>query len=146
GKHDPRWDAQARAALEQLALFSAQDQTDEIAFPTFYPGKKVTYEELRDSSQKAIDAGCPDPMVAYSHGIALVNLGYTHEARPFFDKAAAAIDGSSYSPYRQFKVHDRVWKFTDDEKARDAQWPAVRKLCVAMAKGPFMNTAAQREV
>ena len=132
--------------LEQLALFSAQDQTDEVAFPTFYPDKRVTYQELRDSSQKAIDAGCPDPMVAYSHGIALMNMGNTREARPFFDNAAAAIDGSPYSAYRRYKVHNRVWQFTDDDKTRDAHWPAVRDLCIAMAKGPFLNAAAHREV
>ncbi len=146
GHHDPRWDAAAADALETLAVYDAQNSTAEVATPAFFPTPPISEKQLGDTAQKAIDLGCDDPLVYYARALSLIYLGQTREARPWLEKSAAAVAGSPYSALRQYRILNRKRLLTDDPAAQKAAWPAVEQACVRMAKGPFMNAAAHREV
>lgn len=97
GARNPKWDASALDALSALAdLWSGNPQR---------PGNEQ--ERAWRASQKAVSAGCNDPLILYVHArmyetAALENLD---DAVRLHREAASAVDGSQYAPFVKARAH-----------------------------------------
>jgi hypothetical protein len=97
GARDPKWDASALDALKAIAdLWSRNPQR---------PGNE--HERAWRASQKAVSAGCADPLILYVNAsmysaAALENLD---EAVRLHREATTALDGSKYSPLVKARAH-----------------------------------------
>jgi hypothetical protein len=125
-----------------LAIFSAQNATEDISALPMYPDPRVETAAIAESSQKAIDLGCKDPVVLYAKAIALVDDGLTREAREWLDKADAALKGTTYPPLLRLRIAYRRYRLAVDAKISDSLWPHVAVLCTEVASQKFMNAAA----
>lgn len=92
GRKDPRWDEPARAALEAAARFFGH------AVDPCTPE-----EEVYALAQKALDAGCDDPMIRYLHARASHVPNYPGPAEYARRMIAAgdALGRSEYPPFRR---------------------------------------------
>jgi hypothetical protein len=92
GKKDPRWDAAAREALEAGVRYFTRE-VDPVANP----------RSVQGLTKKAIEAGCDDPMVLYVHARSTTPaVGVdAAEIRRRHDRAAAAMEKSTYPPVRR---------------------------------------------
>jgi hypothetical protein len=145
GRHDVKWDLAASAALETLAMYDAQNCTDDVSGEGLYPDARVKDADLQQAAQKAIDLGCVDPMVLYARALAPINQGNTREGRLWLTRAEANLRAASYSPFRQLRVINRLRRICDDEEKRDVLWRTGLDLCEQVARGKFLNSAAHRE-
>jgi hypothetical protein len=97
GARNPKWDANALDALNAVAdLWSKNAQR---------PGNEE--ERAWRASQKAVSAGCADPLILYVDAVmyktaALENLD---DAVRLHREAASALDGSKYSPFVKARAH-----------------------------------------
>jgi hypothetical protein len=89
GKHDPKWDADARQALSLI--------TEVWATPRQHKGLDRQAFEL---SQKAVEAGCDDPMVLYVYARTFRVRGHNPEKSiALHERAADALADSGYSAF-----------------------------------------------
>jgi hypothetical protein len=89
GNHDPKWDEPARLALRLSVDMWGAPRARE-------GGNWVQFQ----AAQRAIDAGCDDPMVLYVYARTFVNFGHDPEkCRRLHNRAADALRGSHYSGF-----------------------------------------------
>lgn len=111
GHTNSAWDFHAHTALELAALHFSNEHD---------PHARL--EDIRVATQKALDAGCDDPLIFYVHARsappgtldAMLNLAYA--------KAARAMESSSYPPMRramaQWKAAERQLKKASTPETR----------------------------
>ncbi|WP_406693998.1 hypothetical protein V5E97_23435 [Singulisphaera sp. Ch08] len=114
GKKDPRWDEQARKALEAAARYFSQ-----VVDPSTQP------EEVYSWAKRAVDAGCDDPLILYLYGRVAVGANFPGQEEYERRQAAAALalKSSNYSAYRRYVALDhysytQAYRAGDDAKAR----------------------------
>jgi hypothetical protein len=91
GRKDPRWDAQARRAMELASrMFSRQVE------PT------ITFTEVYAAAKAAVDAGCDDPYIAYLYTRSAVGED-APPAREAARRSQAAADSMAKSRYPAFR-------------------------------------------
>jgi hypothetical protein len=91
--HDPKWDADAKEALTLFAEWRAGDAMD-----------TALVEKIGRAAQKASDAGCPDPLIAYLRARFVVNKT-SRSGKDIADAHRYAANGlkeSYYSSLRRF--------------------------------------------
>jgi hypothetical protein len=94
GSKNPKWDEDARAALEQFAQFRAARRAD--------AGENV--RQIGLAVTRAMASGCDDPMISYLQ-LCFVSWVATNSSRAYaeqFRKTADRLAQSSYSPVRKF--------------------------------------------
>lgn len=91
GRRDPKWDDDVRAALKGAVEM----------FSEFY-NSKSNYHTMRGSLQRAVDAGCDDPLVKYLYARSLRAKGADNATvAPVYIEAGRAFEKSKYSAYRR---------------------------------------------
>jgi hypothetical protein len=91
GKHNARWDAPARKAMD-LAERSTNKQVDPI----------ITNEEINKAAKVAMDAGCDDPLLVHLYNRTSVGPNDTGEEATRRTKASAkALAASRYPAFRR---------------------------------------------
>src|SRR5258706_14994868 len=89
GHHDAKWDEPARLALRLSVDMWGAPRSRE-------GGNWVQFQ----AAQRAIDAGCDDPMVLYVYARTFVNFGGDPDkCRHLHNQAADALRGSRYSGF-----------------------------------------------
>ncbi|MEO8034196.1 MAG: hypothetical protein ABI837_07160 [Acidobacteriota bacterium] len=134
GASDPRWDASALEALSAVADFwSANPRRT---------GNEL--EQAWQSSQKAIRAGCSDPLVLYVNAATYKAVAQEDldDAVRLYRDAASALDTSRYSPYLRARAHAETAevmieraraKESTDARGVPEQIASIRQLLPAIA-------------
>ena len=105
GTKDPRWDADVRATFEHFAHVLAQE-----------PDATAQTAAAKEPCQRALAAGCPDPLLAYvALRLGLYPAGTTPVAlAQRYVQAEQAMEKIAYSPlrklYASFRVAEQVSK------------------------------------
>lgn len=111
GKTNPKWDEHARTALELTALHFSNQYA-----PHAQP------KDIRTATQKAISAGCNDPLILYLHYRFADAKTPDAELEQGFARAAKAMQASAYPAFRRAAA---VWKAAE-YKVKRADDPAAR--------------------
>jgi hypothetical protein len=92
GKKDPRWDADARAALEAAARYFSRT-----------PEPLVEPLDIHRATQRALRAGCDDALILCLHARSFygANMPAPAEMERHAATAAAAMTGSAYPAFRR---------------------------------------------
>ena len=90
GKKSPNWDDHAHAAMELTALYFS-NSTD----------PRVQAKDIRAATQKALDAGCDDPLILFLHARSASPKAPDAELDRDYAKAAKAMWSSAYPPMRR---------------------------------------------
>jgi tetratricopeptide (TPR) repeat protein len=96
GKRDPRWDEPARAALELAAQFWSQQREG--------PGALA---EFRAAVERAVAAGCDDPLLLYLHARTAPESDVS-EVNRRYRRAVPALERSEYPPFRRIVALQRA--------------------------------------
>ncbi len=111
GHKDPKWDEHALSALEMTAL-------------QFSNGRAANAQprDIRAATQKAIEAGCDDPLIFYVHARFAdpKTLAAVHDHA--YAKAAKAMESSAYPAMRRAQA---LWKAAERQLKKSDQ-PAAR--------------------
>lgn len=100
GKRDPAWDKDAIAALDAFALVLTSQSPDSAA----------AWEPYRTHLEKAIDAGCDDPLVRYCYARDLASEHMsTAEAAEHWGDVADVMIRSSYHDFRKLYANFRAY-------------------------------------
>jgi hypothetical protein len=129
GKKNPRWDKSAREVLEALAgLFSRS--TDPAP----------TLEDVYPAAEKAVTAGCDDPLILYAYARTSVGSHYpgSNEYQRRLSTAAAALERSEYPAFRRaVALHAAGWRLAvRSEATPETRKEASRLLDAALALLP----------
>src|SRR5262249_51564830 len=90
GKKSPEWDEHAHAAMELTALYFS-NPTD----------PRAQAKDIRAAAQKALDAGCDDPLILFLHARSADPKTPPAELDRGYAKAAKAMWSSDYPPMRR---------------------------------------------
>lgn len=117
GKHDPKWDTDVTKLLDGMAAFLTNKAVHERArVPA--PSR----DELEKDARAALDAGCDDPLVVYCYGVLLDERDAKDEARPYLERAAAAMPDSHYPIIRAVYANERLmWHLDKQKNAADIE-------------------------
>ena len=96
GQRDPKWDEPALKLLEGISKTMAYSHANW----TYDVADKPKMDDLVQLGWKAIEAGCPDPLVRDFYAVALHDSGRKNQVQQTVAPAARALMKSCYSPYR----------------------------------------------
>ena len=107
GKRSPGWDDSIQQFFQRIIeSLSTGLKPDEL-------------EWRAEIADKAIQAGCEDPMVWFWHAKTLMHLSKIEQAEPYFRKAREGFVGSDYSVAYVLWSTDRLWEVLDAQDKRD---------------------------
>jgi hypothetical protein len=109
GKRDAKWDAAAIKFLDAMTIYFAYGPAT-LTYRTVEP---ATNDQLMTLIKATTDAGCDDPLVAYCHGVVLMDAGKADEAKPLIEKAAAGLSKQKYPAFRSGAAARRMLSFID---------------------------------
>lgn len=104
GKKNPKWDKHARDAME-LATQNFSNQDTPHAQP----------KDIREATQKALSAGCNDPMIIYLHYRFADSKATPGEVERGFMRSAMLMQTSGYPPIRKASAY---WKAAEEKLKR----------------------------
>jgi hypothetical protein len=117
GQRDAKWDATVTKLLNGMAAFLTDKAVHERAQVPAPPR-----DELEKDAKAALDAGCDDPLVVYCYGVLLDERNAKDEARPFLERAAAAMPASHYPIIRAVYANERlIWHLDPKKNAADVE-------------------------
>ena len=111
GRRDPKWDDQARVALRQVVNWCARD-------PRFQYNEEVAL----DLCEKAVAAGCDDPIILLHRQHLLYALKHEKYSADAHADIVEAVAASGYAPYMKFFALIRGAEWTlgaKDQESRD---------------------------
>ncbi len=111
GKRDPKWDADVTKLLDGMAKFFTNNAVHERARVPATPR-----DELEKTAKAALDEGCDDPLVIYCYGALLDERNAKDEARPYLERAAAAMPDSHYPLIRAIYANERLISHLDKNR------------------------------
>lgn len=112
GHRDPKWDQPAIALLDQMSHSFAQAG----ASLQYRTDPALNVSEMQSSGQKAIDAGCDDPLVLDMYCVALQDGGKSEKAKSLVREAANRIVSSGYPKCRVASCIRRALQTVDHVK------------------------------
>ncbi len=130
GKHDPKWDADADAFLDRMALRLSLGQSGDYIY-TLPGAETVTTEQMLALGERVRAAGCDDPMFLYCYAAILYDAGRATEAAPLFEQSAAGLKASRYPVNRAAYAALRQYYAAPAGAAQDAAWATARDLVIA---------------
>ncbi len=119
GKKNPKWDADARAALTAMAAALSND-----------PDRNFSENDTQlDASKRALDAGCDDPLVRFAHSILIDSqvtpIGPAYRAKSLPD-AMALADSQYGATVRALALTLSAIYCSNFEPPREEKWPPLR--------------------
>ena len=141
GHKDPKWDEDAKAALESFALMDFKDAQEQ----------SKDYKRAANSAERAVQAGCDDPLIRYYYYMLAFN-GEGHKTNEVIDasmKLAGDMTASGYAEIRKFYVCYRTaqWIQNWDRRMQQEVWnlriQARDHLCAALEDKELPSSEAQ---
>lgn len=109
GKKNPAWDTLAEDALDEFAKVISQSQAGKLS--------DAEWENLRgrvgEAAQKAIDAGCDDPLVRYVHAHYVTAANTNSTTQVIMEAYGAAADALAASEYHSLRKAYALWRASE---------------------------------
>jgi hypothetical protein len=137
GKKDPRWDKDAREALDTTARFFSHD-----------PDTRVNLIMIHNAAKRAVDTGCDDPLVLYLY--ARSSEGPYDPGIKELDRrniaAAKALEHSAYPPFRRSSALARaaLAKSSRDDASAEDRKEAEQLITAALRLLPMSAEEDER--
>ncbi len=131
GHRDKRWDANAIAFLEAMAMYFTYAGVDRHYAQ---PNTPTMEQLIRLSDAAILNTGCDDPLLAYCYGVLLHDTLRIDAAEPVLAKWAERLEGSRYPAYRVQAAWGRLHRLRVQKETNAGTAAALEKAYEAMVR------------